>query len=117
MTATARASDAEATARTRSAPIRHADDVVTLECEELLERFREDDSVSSSVQYGDDDAIFGDESVRERVEVCLREEVITETIKGKKGLPDTGGPPLVGLAVLGLASLLVGASVIRGGLR
>lgn len=82
-----------------------------LECEELLREFRSTDGG----QY-EDTADFATVDVRERVLVCLEREIVKGTGTGDD-LPKTGGLPLLGLAALGLASVVVGASVIRGARR
>jgi LPXTG-motif cell wall-anchored protein len=59
-----------------------------------------------------------DELIVRRFEQCLELDVLRDTIPNKR-LPDTGGAPLLGLAALGIASLVAGASVVgaitRGG--
>ena len=92
---------------------RTADDLLDLSCEELLVLFRA--GSSSEAQYMNA-AAFADSDVRAQVEVCLEEEIVEGTA-ADEDLPDTGGPSLIGLAVLGVVSAAAGLSVIRGGRR
>ena len=85
-----------------------ASELVDLDCDELLQRFRN----RSSGQYLTNEA-FLESDVEDRIEVCLAQEVIDDT-GSDDDLPDTGGLPLLGIAVLGIASVFAGASVIRG---
>ena len=48
--------------------------------------------------------------------MCLEGEIIKGTA-ADEDLPDTGGLPLLALAVLGVVSAAAGLSVIRGGRR
>ncbi|QIN81787.1 hypothetical protein GBA63_03395 [Rubrobacter tropicus] len=82
-----------------------------LECDELLRRFREEETG----QYGDR-SLFSDVEVRKKVEVCLEQEVIQDTAADGQ-LPDTGGLSLLSLAVLGAVSVVAGVSVVRGARR
>lgn len=85
--------------------------LLDLDCDDLLQRSR---SINGNGgQYGDG---FADADVQARIVVCLEQEVINNTAADEE-LPDTGGLPLLGLAVLGLASTVAGASVIRGARR
>ncbi len=52
-----------------------------------------------------------DELIVQRFERCLEGDVLRNTIPNRL-LPDTGGASLLGLAALGLASLVAGASVL-----
>ncbi len=52
-----------------------------------------------------------DELIVQRFEQCLEGDVLRNTIPNRL-LPDTGGAPLLGLAAIGLASLVAGASVL-----
>jgi hypothetical protein len=61
-------------------------------------------------QYLNDDLIV------QRFEQCLSGEVLADTIPNRY-LPYTGGVPLLGLAAIGLASLVAGASVLRTATR
>jgi hypothetical protein len=87
------------------------DDLEDLSCEELLVLFRGESS--SGGQYADA-AFFADSEVRAQVEVCLEEEIVEGTA-ADEDLPDTGGPSLLALAVLGFVFVAAGLSVIRGG--
>jgi hypothetical protein len=89
------------------------DDLEDLSCEELLVLFRGESS--SGEQYADA-AFFADSEVRAQVEVCLEKEIVEGTA-ADEDLPDTGGPSLLALAVLGFVSAAAGLSVIRGGRR
>ena len=99
------AADDENTARTEN--------LEDLSCEELLVLFRGE---SSSGQQYEDSAVFADSEVRAQVEVCLEEEIVEGTA-ADENLPDTGGLPLLALAVLGVVSAAAGLSMIRGGRR
>lgn len=85
--------------------VRTANDLANLECEELLRRYRN----NIVGQYGNP---FTNADVEARIAVCLEQEVIDDTDTGDD-LPDTGGLPLAGFAVLGLASVAAGVSLIR----
>ena len=89
-----------------------AANLIRLSCEELLQRFRDDDEreAGGNGQYSNGSAL-ADTDVQDRIVFCLEREIVNVP---DDDLPDTGGLPLVGLALLGLASLIVGASVIRG---
>ncbi len=88
--------------------VRTANELIALDCEELLERLRD----REEGQYASRD-VFTNSDVEERIEECREQEVIDDTDTGDD-LPDTGGLPLLGIAVLGIASIVAGASVIRG---
>lgn len=90
-----------------------AEDLKDLSCDELLVLFRAESG--SEAQYGDA-AVFADSEVRAQVEVCLEREIVKGTA-ADEDLPDTGGLPLLALAVLGVVSAAAGLSVIRGGRR
>jgi hypothetical protein len=92
---------------------KNAEDLEDLSCEELLVLFRGESG--SEAQYADA-AVFADSEVRARVEVCLEKEIVQGTA-ADEDLPDTGGPSLLALAVLGVVSAAAGLSVIRGGRR
>ena len=89
------------------------EDLEDLSCEELLVLFRGESS--SGGQYADA-AFFADSEVRAQIEVCLEEEIVEGTA-ADEDLPDTGGPSLLALAVLGFVSAAAGLPVIRGGRR
>ncbi len=90
-----------------------AEGLEDLGCEKLLVLFRGESG--SGGQYADA-AVFADSEVRARVEVCLEREIVAGT-GIDEDLPDTGGPSLIALAVLGFVSAAAGLSVIRGGRR
>jgi LPXTG-motif cell wall-anchored protein len=52
-----------------------------------------------------------DEQIVQRFEQCLEGDILANTIPNRL-LPDTGGAPLLGLAAIGLATLVAGASVL-----
>ena len=58
----------------------------------------------------------GDELIVQRFEQCLSGDVLVDTIPDRK-LPFTGGMPLLGLAAIGLVSLIAGAAVLRAVMR
>lgn len=84
-----------------------AENLLALDCDDLLERLRD----REEGQYADRG--FATSAVEARIDECREQEVIDET-DTDENLPDTGGLPLLGIAVLGLASVVAGASVIRG---
>ena len=92
---------------------KNAEDLEDLGCEKLLVLFR--GGSGSEAQYADA-AVFADSEVRARVEVCLEREIVKGTA-ADEDLPDTGGPSLLALVVLGFVSAAAGLSVIRGGRR
>ena len=77
-------------------------------CESFLRVVRDEDGVLRR-QYRDGDG--GDEQIVQRFEQCLEGDVLANTIPNRL-LPDTGGAPLLGLAAIGLATLVAGASVL-----
>ena len=89
------------------------DDLEDLSCEELLVLFRGE---SSSGEQYENSAAFADSEVWAQVEVCLQKEIVQGTA-ADEDLPDTGGPSLLALAVLGAVFAAAGLSVIRGGRR
>jgi hypothetical protein len=58
----------------------------------------------------------GDELIVQRFEQCLSGDVLVDTIPDRK-LPFTGGMPLLGLAAIGLVSLIAGVAVLRAVMR
>lgn len=58
----------------------------------------------------------GDELIVQRFEQCLSGDVLVDTIPDRR-LPFTGGMPLLGLAVIGLVSMIAGAAVLRAVMR
>ena len=91
----------------------NTDNLEDLSCDELLVLFGGESS--SGEQYADA-AFFADSEVRAKVEVCLEREIVKDTA-ADEDLPDTGGLPLLAVAVLGFVSAAAGLSVIRGGRR
>ncbi len=67
---------------------------------------------------GDDPGIGGDPGLGTETgqNANIPEDVIAETIPNML-LPDTGGAPLFGLAVIGLACVGLGVAVLRGAIR
>ena len=62
--------------------------------------------------------IFGRGAANQQYDRTVEERVIRETIPNNKGrLANTGGVPLTGAAVLGLASLGLGVSILRFAVR
>ncbi len=58
----------------------------------------------------------GNELIVQRFEQCLSGDVLLDTIPNRR-LPFTGGMPLLGLAAIGLVSLIAGAVVLRAVMR
>lgn len=58
----------------------------------------------------------GNELIVQRFEQCLSGDVLVDTIPDRK-LPFTGGMPLLGLAAVGLVSLIAGAAALRAVMR
>jgi hypothetical protein len=58
----------------------------------------------------------GNELIVQRFEQCLSGGVLVDTIPDRK-LPFTGGMPLLGLAAVGLVSLIAGAAALRAVMR
>jgi hypothetical protein len=81
----------------------------SFQCVSFLRVVRNDQG-ALRVQYRDDDLIV------QRFEQCLEGEVLADTIPDED-LPYTGGVPLLGLAAIGLASMVAGASVLRAATR
>jgi hypothetical protein len=65
-------------------------------------------------QYTDGDR--EDELIVQRFEQCVSGDILVDTIPDRK-LPFTGGMPLLGLAAIGLVSLIAGVAVLRAVLR
>jgi hypothetical protein len=57
-----------------------------------------------------------DELIVQRFEQCVSGDVLVDTIPNRN-LPFTGGMPLLGLAAIGLVSLIAGAAVLRAVMR
>ena len=69
----------------------------------------EDGALIRQYRRGDDRR---DELIVQRFEQCVSGDVLVDTIPNRN-LPFTGGMPLLGLAALGLASLIAGSAVLR----
>jgi hypothetical protein len=82
-------------------------DADAFRCEFFLRVVR-DDRGALRAQYQDDEVVV------QRFEQCISDDVIADTIPDRK-LPFTGGMPLLFLAAIGIASLVVGAAVLRRG--
>ena len=82
-------------------------------CEAFLRVVR-DENGALRRQYRDGNG--DDELIVQRFEQCLEADVLAGTIPNKR-LPNTGGAPLFGLAVIGVASLVAGASVLGAATR
>ena len=82
-------------------------DADAFRCEFFLRVVR-DDRGALRAQYQDDEVVV------QRFEQCISDDVIADTIPNRK-LPFTGGMPLPFLAAIGIASLVVGAAVLRRG--
>ncbi len=101
------AATSEATAEDTAADATAADDASregSFRCDSFLRVVR-DENGALRRQYGDDELIV------QRFEQCLEADVLRDTIPNRL-LPDTGGAPLLGLAALGLVSMVAGASVL-----
>jgi hypothetical protein len=100
---------AEATTSDTAANAGDVRDADAFRCEFFLRVVR-DDRGALRHQYHDDELIV------QRFEQCISADVLTDTIPNRL-LPGTGGLPLIGLAALGLASIVAGASVLGAGIR
>ena len=101
------ATTAEATAEDTTDDATAADNANrdgSFRCDSFLRVVRDEDGALRR-QYNDDELIV------QRFEQCLEGDVLRNTIPNRL-LPDTGGAPLLGLAAIGLASLVAGASVL-----
>jgi hypothetical protein len=90
--------------------VREADN---FRCEFFLRTVR-DDTGALRAQYRDGDR--DDELIVQRFEQCVSGDVLADTIPDRR-LPFTGGMPLLGLAAIGLASLVVGGAMLRAVMR
>ncbi len=99
------AATSEATAEDATAAD-NADRDGSFRCDSFLRVVR-DENGALRRQYRDGD----DELVVQRFEQCLEADVLRDTIPNRL-LPDTGGAPLLGLAAIGLASMVAGTSVL-----
>jgi hypothetical protein len=79
-------------------------------CEFFLRSVSDDRGGALRDQYRDDELIV------QRFEQCVSGDVLVDTIPDRK-LPFTGGMPLLGLAAIGLVSLIAGAAVLRAVMR
>jgi len=104
-TNTADPATSEATAEDATA----ADRDGSFRCDSFLRVVR-DERGALRRQYNDDELIV------QRFERCLEADVLRGTFPNRL-LPDTGGAPLLGLAAIGLASLVAGASVLGAIMR
>ncbi|MCA1688157.1 MAG: hypothetical protein LC714_06120 [Actinobacteria bacterium] len=77
-------------------------------CDSFLRVVRDEDGALRH-QYRDGDR--DDELIVQRFEQCLEADVLRDTIPGRR-LPFTGGMPLLGLAALGLASIVAGGTLL-----
>ncbi len=77
-------------------------------CDSFLRMVRDDDG---ALRWQYRDGRGDDELIVQRFEQCLEGDVLRNTIPNRL-LPDTGGASLLGLAALGLASMVAGASVL-----
>ena len=103
------ATTAEATAEDTTDDATAADNANrdgSFRCDSFLRVVR-DENGALRRQYRDGD----DELIVQRFEQCLEADVLRNTIPNRL-LPDTGGAPLLGLAAIGLVSLVAGASVL-----
>ena len=108
------ATTAEATAEDTTDDATAADNANrdgSFRCDSFLRVVR-DENGALRRQYRDGD----DELIVQRFEQCLEADVLRNTIPNRL-LPDTGGAPLLGLAAIGLVSLVVGASVLGAIMR
>ena len=105
------AATSEATAEETTADATAADGANregSFRCDSFLRVVRDEDGALRA-QYRDGRG--DDELVVQRFEQCLEGDVLRNTIPNRL-LPDTGGASLLGLAAIGLASLVAGASVL-----
>ena len=106
------AATSEATAEETTADAAAGDDANregSFRCDSFLRVVRDENGALRG-QYRDGDG--DDELIVQRFERCLEGDVLRNTIPNRL-LPDTGGASLLGLAALGLASMVAGASVLR----
>ena len=105
------AATSEATAEETTADAAAGEDANregSFRCDSFLRVVR-DENGALRWQYRDGDR--EDELIVQRFEQCLEGDVLRNTIPNRL-LPDTGGASLLGLAALGLASMVAGASVL-----
>jgi len=106
-TSTAAAAQEATTADNNADGARGAD---AFRCEFFLRSVSDDRGGALRDQYRDDELIV------QRFEQCVSGDVLVDTIPDRK-LPFTGGMPLLGLAAIGLVSLIAGAAVLRAVMR
>jgi hypothetical protein len=82
-------------------------------CDFFLRQVSDEDGILFR-QYSDGDR--DDELIVQRFEQCLSGDVLVDTIPDRR-LPFTGGMPLLGLAIIGLVSMIAGAAVLRAVMR
>ena len=105
------AATSEATAEETTADAAAGDDANregSFRCDSFLRVVRDENGALRG-QYRDGRG--DDELIVQRFERCLEGDVLRNTIPNRL-LPDTGGASLLGLAALGLASMVAGASVL-----
>jgi hypothetical protein len=106
ITSTADAAQEATTANNNASGARGAD---SFRCEFFLRSVSDDRGVLL-------DQYRGNELIVQRFEQCLSGDVLVDTIPDRK-LPFTGGMPLLGLAAVGLVSLIAGAAALRAVMR
>ena len=105
------AATSEATAEETTADAAAGEDANregSFRCDSFLRVVRDENGALRG-QYRD--GVGDDEMIVQRFERCLEGDVLRNTIPNRL-LPDTGGTSLLGLAALGLASMVAGASVL-----
>ena len=105
------AATSEATTEEKTADAAAGDDANregSFRCDSFLRVVRDENGALRG-QYRDGRG--DDELIVQRFERCLEGDVLRNTIPNRL-LPDTGGASLLGLAALGLASMVAGASVL-----
>jgi LPXTG-motif cell wall-anchored protein len=105
------AATSEATAEETTADAAAGEDANregSFRCDSFLRVVRDENGALRG-QYRD--GVGDDELIVQRFERCLEGDVLRNTIPNRL-LPDTGGTSLLGLAALGLASMVAGASVL-----
>ena len=105
------AATSEATAEETTADAAAGEDANregSFRCDSFLREVRDENGALRG-QYRDGRG--DDELIVQRFERCLEGDVLRNTIPNRL-LPDTGGASLLGLATIGLASLVAGASVL-----
>jgi hypothetical protein len=100
----------EATTANNADGVRDAD---AFRCDFFLRQVSDEDGVLFR-QYSDGDR--EDELIVQRFEQCVSGDVLVDTIPDGR-LPFTGGMPLLGLAAIGLVSMIAGAAVLRAVMR